>query len=108
MAIINCPACGKRISSVAESCEYCKADFNADVDNEEFLRSARKTRLAKKQRLQNISFLFIVLFTAGALIMYMGMSDQNELFNTSGRIMVALGFVGYVVTRVWLMINNRK
>jgi len=108
MAIINCPVCNKRISSVAESCEYCKTEFSDDTNDEQVLRTARNARFLKIQRLQNFSFLFIVLFTAGALLMYLGISEQNDTFNTGGRVMVALGFIGYVVTRVSLMLSKRK
>jgi len=93
---------------VAERCEHCKTVFGSDLNDEKILRAAKNARIMKKQRLQNFSFLFIVLFTAGALVMYLGMSDQDETLNTAGRVMVALGFVGYVATRIFLMINKRK
>jgi len=106
MAIINCPACSKRISSVAESCQYCNTIFSDDMDDEAILRSAKNSRLLKKQRLQNYSFLFIVLFTAGALLMYFGLSDGNEAMNSTGRVMIASGFIGYVVLRIAMMIKK--
>ena len=106
MAIINCPACSKRISSVAENCQYCNTIFSDDMDDETILRSAKNSRLLKKQRLQNYSFLFIVLFTAGALLMYFGLSDGNETMNSTGRIMIASGFIGYVVLRIAMMIKK--
>ncbi len=108
MAIINCPVCNERISSVAETCKFCHTTFSEDISEEEIYRSARNARFLKIQRLQNLSFVFIVLFTAGALLMYLGISDQNETYNTTGRVMIALGFVGYVVARVSLVIFKRK
>ncbi len=106
MAIIKCPACNKRISSVAETCQYCNTVFSDDKDDEAILRSANNARHLKKQRLQNFSFLFIVLFTAGALLMYLGLSDGDESMNTGGRVMIALGFVGYVSLRIALMFKK--
>ncbi|MCP4411495.1 MAG: zinc ribbon domain-containing protein [Gammaproteobacteria bacterium] len=106
MAIIKCPACSKRISSVADTCQYCNTVFSNDKDDEAILRSAKNARLLKKQRLQNFSFLFIVLFTAGALVMYFGLSDGDESMKTGGRVMIALGFVGYVTLRIALMFKK--
>lgn len=108
MAIINCPACGKRISSVATECDYCKTAFADGIDDEKVQRNARNVRLVKKQKLQNFSFLFVLLFATGALVMYLGMTDQDEMLNLSGRVMIAVGFIGYVTTRIILLINRKK
>ena len=108
MAIINCPACGKRISSVAKSCEFCNVDFTGDDDHEKMLRIAKNKRIDRIQQYQNFSFLFVVLFAAGSLLMYMGISDQDETLNYSGTVMLVLGFIGYITTRVLLFINRRK
>ena len=108
MAIINCPACNKRISSVAESCQFCKTIFTDDLDEEQQIRVARNSRFIKVQRLQNFSFLFVMLFAAGALVMYLGISDQDEVFNFTGRGMIAVGFLGYVIARVMLLLARKS
>ena len=108
MAIVNCPACSKRISSVAKKCQYCDTVFDQAIDNEQLLRAARNKRIIKLQRLQNFSFLLVMLFAAGALVMYFGLTDQNQSLNYSGRAMLAVGFVGYVVARIMLFMTRRK
>ena len=108
MAIINCPICNKRISSVATTCEFCKTDFADGFDDEKLLRTAKNERFIQIQRLQNFSFLFVMLFAAGALVMYLGMTDQDETLNLSGRIMLAVGFIGYVIARVKLLLVKKK
>ena len=108
MAIINCPACNKRISSVATQCEFCETKFTDGVDDDKLLRMVRNKRIIKVQRLQNYSFLFVMTFAAGALVMYLGMTDQDETLNLIGRIMLALGFIGYVTARVKLLMNRKK
>jgi len=108
MAIINCPACSKRISSATSSCEYCKTVFGNDIDEEKQIRLANNLRFMKIQRLQNFSFLFVMVFAAGAMIMYFGITDNDDTLNTAGRIMLALGFIGYVVARVMLVLSRRK
>jgi len=75
MAIINCPGCNKRISSAATSCQYCKIKFNDDIDEEQQIRKASNVRFMKLQRLQNFSFLFVMLFATGAMVMYFGITD---------------------------------
>ncbi|MCP3673725.1 MAG: zinc ribbon domain-containing protein [Gammaproteobacteria bacterium] len=108
MAIINCPVCNKRISSVATQCEFCKTDFADGIDDEKLLRKAKNKRFIQIQRLQNFSFLFVMLFATGALVMYLGITDQDETLNLSGRVMLAAGFIGYVIARVKLLMAKKK
>lgn len=99
MAIINCPACGQRISSVATQCEYCKTSFDDSIDSEKAEREARNARLDKKARLMNYSFLSMLVFAIGALMMYYGMSEADSLYQEIGRYMIGVGFVGYIACR---------
>jgi len=108
MAIINCPSCNKRISSVAINCEYCKAVFDDSVDDEKLMRDIRNKRYTKRQRIQNISFLSVLLFAAGAIVMYFGITDSDTGVSDTGRIMLSIGFVGYIVGRVLMFMSRKK
>lgn len=108
MAIINCPVCDKRISSAAKTCEFCKTEFGDNIDDEAQIRLANNLRFKKRQKYQNFSFLFVFLFSVGALIMYFGMTDQNSSLNNLGTILLSLGFIGYISVRILLFIHNRK
>ena len=108
MAIINCPVCDKRISSAAKACQFCKTDFSEEVDDETHIRTANNLRFKKRQRYQNLSFLFVLLFSIGALLMYFGMADQDSLLNNIGTILLSLGFIGYVSVRLLLFMHKRK
>jgi len=108
MAIINCPACNKRISSVATQCEFCKTVFTNDGDEEKLIRMERNKRLDKIQRLQNFSFLFVMLFAAGVLLMYFGTNNQSVMMNNWGRVTLAFGFIGYIISRIMLLMSRRK
>jgi len=99
MAIVNCPACGQRISSVATKCEHCKTSFDESVDSEKAERDARNARFNKKAKLQNYSFLSMLVFAIGALLMYLGMSQSDPLYQEIGQVMIGLGFVGYIAFR---------
>ena len=108
MAIISCPACSKRISSAAKQCQFCKATFDDSIDDEKIAREYQNKRFAKKQSLQNYSFLTVLLFTAGVILMYVGSENGNEILNQAGTIALSIGFVGYIVTRFMLFIGKRK
>jgi hypothetical protein len=108
MAIINCPSCNKRISSVAVSCEYCKVVFDDSVDDEKLMREMRNKRYTKRQRIQNISFLSVLLFATGAITMYIGITDSDKMVGDAGRIMLSIGFVGYVTGRILMFMSRKK
>ena len=106
MAIINCPACNKRISSVAKSCDYCSTTFNENNDEENY-RKVKNLRYRKLQNLQNLSFIFVLLFTIGATALYFGITNSDQLYNSIGRVTLSIGFVGYIATRAMLMYVRR-
>ena len=103
MAIIKCPACGERISSAAKECPHCGAVFGDEDEAERLERKARNLRFKKKAQLQNYSFLAMVAFAAGALLMYFGMGEADELYQDIGRFLVALGFISYIGLRATLL-----
>jgi hypothetical protein len=103
MAIIQCPACGERISSAATDCSQCGVAFGDDEAAEKLERQARNLRFKKKAQLQNYSFLAMVAFAAGALLMYFGMGENDDLYQDIGRFLVAFGFISYIVLRASLM-----
>jgi len=108
MAIINCPSCGKRISSVTTTCQFCKTEFDDSMDDEKLMREMRSKRFAKTRRLQNSSFLSVLLFATGAIVMYYGITDASEVVNYAGRLMLAIGFIGYISTRLMMFMSRKR
>jgi len=105
MAIVKCPSCGSRISSVATQCGECKVVFGVGDDNERLERIARNKRLDKKARIQNYSFLCVMAFAAGSLLMYWGITESYGTYREIGQYLIAIGFVGYIFLRgllVWM------
>lgn len=103
MAIIQCPSCGERISSAATTCQHCKSVFGDDEAMDKLERQARNRRLKRKASLQNYSFLAMMLFAAGAYLMYFGLGDSDELWRAVGTYLVAIGFVAYIGLRAALL-----
>ncbi len=103
MAIINCPACKERISSAVETCPHCGTAINDVESIEKAERDTRNQRFKKKARLQNMSFLCMLVFATGALLMYFGMTNSDNLYQEIGRLMIGLGFIGYIGFRAAIM-----
>ncbi|WP_372871815.1 zinc ribbon domain-containing protein [Shewanella sp.] len=103
MALVQCPVCQKRISSKASSCPHCKTGTQGD--NGSALRIAN---IKKSQRLMNQSFLAMTLFVSGVVVMFWGGEEPEGLRLMSGAVLLTLGFVGYLVTRVQIVLHKRK
>ena len=103
MAIINCPACNERMSSTQPVCPHCGTGVSDDDSIERAERKARNQRFKKKARLQNMSFLCMLTFATGALLMYFGMTNSDSLYQEIGRLLIGLGFVGYIGFRAAIM-----
>ncbi|WP_223668935.1 hypothetical protein [Kangiella shandongensis] len=107
MAIIQCIVCGKRISNKAESCSHCGAKLKGSTE-EQLERAAHLQRLRKNRRLQSLSFLAVIAFAAGFLLKFFTPAENSEIWGQVALYLMAAGFLGYVVMRVWIMLNKRK
>lgn len=106
MAIIQCIVCGKRISSKAETCTHCGAKLRGTTE-EQLQRAAHIQKLKKNRRLQSLSFLAIIAFAAGFLLKFFPPA-QTEVWDKVALYLMAAGFIGYIVVRLWMMFNKRK
>ncbi|AOE49725.1 zinc ribbon domain-containing protein [Kangiella sediminilitoris] len=107
MAIIQCIVCGKRISNKAESCSHCGAKLRGTTE-EQLERAAHLQRLRKNRRLQSLSFIAVIAFAAGFLLKFFSPGDNVDIWEKVSLYLMAAGFLGYVVMRVWIMLNKRK
>ena len=109
MAIISCPSCNKRISSAAKTCQFCKSSFDDSFEDEKLMREMSNKRFSKMQRIQNLSFLAVLLFAGGSIMMYFGIKESDNDLADVGRIMLSTGFIGYIIARVMtFMAKTRK
>lgn len=103
MALIECPVCRTRISSKAASCSHCQAKTNGDNES-----LARISHIKTSAKLMNHSFIAMTLFIAGVVIWFWGGEPAEGLrANIAGACFV-FGFVGYLITRVRIVLHKRK
>lgn len=98
MALIDCPACGKRHSSVQPACPHCGA--------------ARDERSASRRRKPagvgpNIHLLIAMLAAiGGAGWYYSAMASGGD--TVYARWLIGAGLVWYVVARIWAAVDQRR
>ncbi len=103
MALVECSNCGKRMSSVAKSCPACNASTSGDTEAQ---RNIKKIKLASQLQLH--SFLAMTLFIAGVVIWFWGGEPAEGTRQYAGSVCFVFGFIGYLITRVRIIINKRK
>ncbi|PCI60799.1 MAG: hypothetical protein COB35_08120 [Gammaproteobacteria bacterium] len=107
MAIINCPSCGKKVSDQAINCSHCQLDLkNADADQIQHLNKISK--INKSQSLMNHSFIAMILFCGGVLMLFWRSSDPLSLEYKASVAATVIGFVLYIVTRIRLFLLKFK
>ncbi|KXI29972.1 zinc ribbon domain-containing protein [Paraglaciecola hydrolytica] len=107
MALIDCPACGKKISDKAATCQYC--DFAiGTADPEDIARKNSLKIYLKKQNIQNQSMLAMLLFVGGFGFMYWGGVTPEELQFKAAFGVAVVGFVWYIVNRIRLIFLKKS
>ncbi|NVK21599.1 MAG: hypothetical protein HWD86_03705 [Kangiellaceae bacterium] len=105
MAIIRCIVCSKRISNKAETCMHCGAIMKGSSE-EQLERAAHLQKLKKNRRIQSFSFLAILAFVLGFFLYYFKPSDG--IWRQVSIYLLAIGFIGYIVSRAWILYNKKK
>ena len=107
MAVINCPQCRKKISDKAKSCTHCGVDLT-EMSEEKLLQIRKVTMIEKSQRLMNISFVAMLMFCGGFLFMYSYNAQPGTWQYITATVSTVLGFVLYIVMRVWLVFLKKS
>ena len=103
MAIIRCPACGRRISSMARACPHCH-EAVGKLDREERYELARKRWRTQLYRARNVTYLAMGMVVVGALVWWM--TPPQGLVppvSTPAALLLGLGTVGYLCSWAWVL-----
>ena len=107
MAVINCPACSKKISDKAKNCNHCNLDLT-DKDPEAIASLNRVSLVNKTQKLMNYSFIAMLLFCGGFLFMFWDNVQPGSWQHNSAMVSAVIGFVMYIVLRAMLLFTKHK
>lgn len=103
MALIKCPHCQQRISSLAKQCTHCHQTLTGD--NESLQRS---NHIKRSTRLLNQGMFTMLLFIIGISVGIWGgefASGKQAIVAWSFGL---IGFIGYLITRVQMVLHKRK
>ncbi len=103
MALIECPVCRKRMSSKATSCPNCEAKASGDNSSQ-----VRINHIQQSSSLINQSFVAMTLFIAGVVLWMWGGEPAEGMRAYISGVCVVFGFVGYLITRVRIVLHKRK
>ena len=103
MALVNCPSCNKRISSMAKECNHCRASITADNESLKVI-----SHIKRSNQLMNQSFLALTLFIGGVVTWFWGGEPAEGTRSYVALGAFSLGFVGYLITRVQIVLHKRK
>jgi len=107
MALIICPGCRKKISSVTSMCPIC-GFHRGEMSEEQLLEFRRRQLRDRIYRLKMTSYGVMTLFV-GAYGWYWWESSDFQVLPSPGPVaVVALGAVAYLVVRVLMFRARRK
>jgi len=103
MAIIRCPACNRRMSSLAGACPHCHEPVG-DLDPRERQRLVLRRWRARARRARAVTYAAMGLVVAGALVWWLtpppGLTPPVGM---PAAVLLALGIVSYLGGWVWLL-----
>jgi len=103
MAIVHCPACGKRISSLAQACPHCH-EATGQLDQTERQRLEFRRWRDRIYRAQNLAHAAMAIVVFGLLGWWL--AEPRGLTLPIASLPLALmsaGLVGYAVSWGWLL-----
>ncbi|KAA3651587.1 MAG: hypothetical protein DWP95_00485 [Proteobacteria bacterium] len=116
MALVKCPVCRTKMSSLAPVCPKCgfSHDKEAKIDREQ-ADLYRKRRFSQRiYQLKMMSYVAMVIAMIGAIPMLWdyikGLEQGNNviLLQHWGSYLVAIGFIFYLVIRVAMILTRRN
>ncbi|TDR20745.1 hypothetical protein [Marinicella litoralis] len=116
MALVNCPACRTKMSSVAKVCPQCgfSRDADAEIDPEQVRLFQKRLFRDRMYKLRMFSYVAMTITMVGALPMlwdYIQGLENGEtviLLNHWGVYVIAVGFFMYLVIRIFMLMIRKS
>lgn len=103
MAIIHCPACNGRMSSLARACPHCHEPIG-ELDQAERDKLAFRRWRAQLYRARNVSYVSMALVVIGMLVWWM--TPPQGLVppaGTTAAVLMGGGLIGYLGSWGWML-----
>ena len=109
MAIIQCPACDRRVSSKVPVCPHCHEPL-AELDENEGERLLVRRWRDRIYRARNFTYLAMALVVAGMIVWWLAEPQGLMLpIATVPGVLLAVGVIGYVAAwarLLWLKLQR--
>lgn len=103
MAIIRCPACGRRMSSLAKSCPNCHEAIGQLSDSEREKLAMRRWR-TWMYRARNFTYLAMTLVVVGLIVWWLHPPRGLGLpVGIPAATLLGVGLIGYVASWSWML-----
>jgi len=103
MAIIRCPACQQRMSSLARVCPACH-EAVGELDESEREKVALRRWRDQLYRARNATYVAMSLIVVGILVWWLQPPSGLTLpITLVPSVLLAVGLLGYVTGWVWLL-----
>lgn len=106
MALVCCPSCKKRISNRARVCQFCHVNLTGNIES-----LTKISDIKHSSQLLTHTFASLTLFIAGVVIWFWNGITPDKMSSLRAWIAIScfiVGFVGYLVTRVRLILYKRN
>lgn len=107
MAVINCPACSKKISDKSKTCTHCGIEVQG-ADHEKLASIKIEQRIKTQQSLMNQSFIALLLFCSGFLYLFWQNAQPGTVEYIAAITCTIIGFCWYIINRVRILLVKRK
>ena len=106
--IIECPSCGKRISSKYKICPHCKfaLDESTPGDGLSLDEADRRQRIRQNYRIQAQMYLSIFLAVAGVAWAYASSDGMRQQPGTLPITLFAAGALWYLFIRLYMIVRR--
>ena len=107
MALINCPACGERVSGVLSTCPKC-GHVRDTEDSEQLAELQRRKLRDRVYHLKMISYVAITVFVAGFGWYWWDTRGFQQSSSAGPLVILGLAALAYLAIRALLFSSRRR